>query len=78
MALARIAALAALPAANGFADLKSFIKALKPAAGKEPPDKTGRKTKAPKVKKVKSGKRPRAKITDEIRARVKAAFCLRA
>jgi len=43
LAESRPAALAALPAEYGFTDLKSFIKALKAAAGAKPKAKRGRK-----------------------------------
>jgi len=64
--------LARLPFDFGFSDLKSFIKALKRAAGSKPA-KRGRKAKAakaPKAPKAKKGKR--AKITPEIKEAVKA------
>jgi len=69
--------LARLPFDFGYSDLKSFIKALKRAAGAKPA-KRGRKAKkaakadkAPKAVKAKKGKR--AKITPEIKEAVKAA-----
>ena len=61
--------LARLPFDFGFSDLKSFIKALKRAAGAKPA-KRGRKAKAVKAPKAKKGKR--AKITPEIKEAVKA------
>ncbi len=64
--------LAALPAKYGYGDLATFIKAVKAAAGAAKP--RGRKPKgAAKPVKAKSGKRSRAKITDELKAQVKAA-----
>ena len=67
--------LARLPSDFGYADLKSFIKALKRAAGAKPA--RGRKAKAakaPKAVKAKKGKRgKRARITPEIKEAVKAA-----
>ena len=71
VAVERIEALASLPEAYGYADLKSFIKALKVSAGTKRKGKPGRKAKAPKVKKVKA-KRTRAKITPEIKEQLKA------
>ncbi len=66
----RKAELAALPSAYGYDSLKAFVKALKEAAGK----KRGRK---PGKAKGKPGrppsKRKRAKVTPEIREKVKAA-----
>ena len=71
--------LARLPFDFGYSDLKSFIKALKRAAGAKPA-KSGRKAKkaakadkaeAPKAVKAKKGKR--AKITPEVKEAVKAA-----
>jgi hypothetical protein len=64
----RPAALAALPAEFGFDSLAAFIKALKQAAGHKY---KVRKTKAPKV--TKTRKRKRTRITDEVKAAVKAA-----
>jgi methylphosphotriester-DNA--protein-cysteine methyltransferase len=69
----RPAALAALPAEYGFPDLKSFIAALKQAAGAKPKSKRGRKA-GGKAKAAKPAKRKRAKVTDEIKAAVKAAL----
>ena len=69
------AALAALPEKFDYPSLKSFIKALKQAAGRKP--KTRKKAKVAKVKAAKApkaAKRKRAKITDEIRAQVKTAL----
>jgi len=71
---AREQALAKLPASHGYADLNSFIKALKAAAGAP---RKGKKTgkvaaKAPKVEKL--AKRPRAKITSELKQQVIAAI----
>jgi transposase-like protein len=65
----RPAALAALPADFGFPDLKSFIKALKAAAHAKP-----KATRAPKATTAKPRKRKRARVTEEIKAAVKAAF----
>ena len=59
--------LARLPFDFGYADLKSFIKALKRAAGAKP----ARAAKAPAARKAKRGKR--ARITPEIKEAVKAA-----
>jgi len=62
--------LARLPFDYGYADLKSFIKALKRAAGAKP----ARGRKAVKVVKAKKGKRgKRARITPEVKEAVKAA-----
>jgi methylphosphotriester-DNA--protein-cysteine methyltransferase len=69
---ARPAALAALPAEYGFDSLAAFIKALKQAANAKPAAKRGRKAKA--AKPAKPAKRKRAKVTDEIKAAVKAAL----
>lgn len=72
----RVAALARLPSDYGYDNLNGFIKALKAAygkGGKAAKGKPGRKPKAAaaaKAPKVKKGKR--AKITDEIKAQVKA------
>ncbi len=67
------AALAALPEKFDYPSLKSFIKALKQAAGRKP--KMRKKAKVAKAAKApKAAKRKRAKITDEIRAQVKAAL----
>lgn len=78
----RVAALAKLPADYGYADLNSFIKALKDAAAKagkskgkrgKAAAKAAKAAKAPKaVKAPKAGKGKRAKITDEVKAQVKA------
>ncbi len=68
----RPAALAALPAEFGFPDLKSFIKAVKAAAGVAPKAKRGRKP-GVKVAKPAKGKRTRGRITPEIKAAIKAA-----
>ena len=59
----------ALPEEFGFSDLKSFIKAHKQAASTKPKAKRGRKAKITKPRKGK-----RAKLTDEIKAAVKAGF----
>lgn len=73
LAAERVAALAKLPSDFGYVSLNDFIKALKDAAksggGKV---KGGRKvaTKATKAPKAAKGKR--AKITDEVKAQVKA------
>jgi len=65
--------LARLPFDYGYTDLKSFIKALKRAAGSKPA--MGRKPgKAPKIVKARKGRRgKRARITPEIKEAVKAA-----
>lgn len=61
----RTKALAALPSQFGFEDAESFIAALRDATGGK---RRGRKPgKSPKG----TGKRKRAKVTDEIRAQVK-------
>jgi len=62
--------LARLPFDFGYADLKSFIKALKRAAGSKPA-KSAKAVKAPKAKKARRGKR--ARITPEMKEAVKAA-----
>ncbi len=62
-------ALAALPEAYGYPSVAAFIKALKQAASSKPKAKRGRKAKV-----AKPGKRKRAKVTDEIKAAVKAGF----
>lgn len=62
-------ALAALPSDFGYADLNSFIKALKAAS--KGGSRKGKK--APKAAKVKGGKRKRAKITPEVKQQVIAA-----
>ena len=69
--------LAELPTRYGYDSLAAFMKALKVAAtaGKRGRGK-GRKAKGPKVAKApaaKAGKRKRARITDEVKAAVKAA-----
>lgn len=71
----RVAALARLPSEFGYDNLNDFIKAVKAAYGKggKAKGKPGRKPKAAaaaKAPKAKKGKR--AKITDEIKAQVKA------
>jgi len=72
----RQAALAKLPADYGYSDINVFIKALKDAAAAAPKAKAGKAAKAVKSAKVekapKSGKGKRAKITDEVKAQVKA------
>ncbi|MBW8782320.1 MAG: helix-turn-helix domain-containing protein [Verrucomicrobia bacterium] len=65
-------ALAALPSDFGYADLNSFIKALK-AASKGGSRKGKKAAKAGKPAKVKAGKRKRAKITPEVKQQVIAA-----
>ncbi len=72
LAESRPAALAALPAEFGFADLKSFIKALQSAASAKPKAKRGRKP--GKVTAAVPAKRKRAKLTDEIKLAVKTAL----
>lgn len=65
-------ALAKLPASHGYADLNSFIKALKAAAGASRKGKKAAKTaKAPKAEKL--AKRTRTKITSELKQQVLAA-----
>ncbi len=59
--------LAALPAQFGFTDVKSFIQAVKAAAG----SKRGPKAKAAKPAKGGKKRRTRAVITDAMRAQVK-------
>ncbi len=78
LAADRVAALAKLPSDYGYSELNAFIKALKDAASKAPKGK-GKRAKnsktgnAPKVAKApKAGKGKRAKITDEVKAQVKA------
>jgi hypothetical protein len=76
LAADRVAALAKLPSDYGYADLNSFIKALKDAASKAGKGK-GKRGKAaagaPKAAKApKAGKGKRAKITDDVKAQVKA------
>ena len=61
--------LAAMPAKYGYASLPEFIEALKAAANAAKP--RGRKPKAAKA--APAGKRTRAKITDQLKADVKAA-----
>lgn len=77
IAAERVAALAKLPSEFGYASLDEFIKALKAAdkgVGKTK-GKSGRKAgtaaKAPKAPKAEKGSK-RAKITDEVKAQVKA------
>lgn len=77
LAADRVAALAKLPADYGFDDVNAFIKAVKDADGSgAKAAKPGRKARAaaakePKAPKLgKGGKR--AKITDEVKAQVKA------
>lgn len=76
LAADRVAALARLPSEYGYDNLNGFIKAVKAAygkGGKVAKGKPGRKAKAaaaPKAAKAKKGKR--AKITDEVKAQVKA------
>lgn len=82
LATDRVAALARLPADYGFDSLNAFIKAVKAAYGKggkvSAKGKPGRKPKAAaapkaaKAPKAKGGKGSRAKITDEVKAQVKA------
>ncbi len=62
------AALAELPAQYGYDSLSAFIRALKQAGGAK---RKGGKGKAAKA--GKAGKKKRAKITDAIKAKVKAA-----
>ena len=73
----RVEALAKLPSDYGFDNLNAFIKAVKAAYGKggKAKGKPGRKPKAEgaaKAPKAKAAKGKRAKITDEIKAQVKA------
>ncbi len=71
----RVAALAKLPSDYGYSDLNDFMKALKDAAGKAPKakGKRGKAGKAPKAAPApKAAKGKRAKITDEVKAQVKA------
>ena len=75
----RINALAQLPSQYGYDSLNAFLKAVKAAYGKGGKAAKGKgKTKAkaekaPKVAKApKAGKGKRAKITDEVKAQVKA------
>ena len=80
LAADRVTALAKLPGDFGYDNLNAFIKAVKAAYGKggkaaKVKGKPGRKPKAagaPKAPKAKGGKGKRAKITDEIKAQVKA------
>jgi hypothetical protein len=66
-------ALAKLPASHGYSDLKSFIKALKAAAGSSRKSKkTAKAAKTPKA--TKPAKRTRAKITPELKQQVLAAI----
>jgi hypothetical protein len=65
----RPAALAALPAEYGFHSLAAFIKALRQAATAAPAARRGRKARVAKPTKGK-----RARVTDEIKAAVKAGF----
>ena len=65
----RRAELAALPAAYGYDNLKAFIKALKESAGKRRGRKPGKQGKPGRP----AGKRKRAKVTPEIREKVKVA-----
>ena len=64
--------LAALPAKYGFADVNAFIKAVKSAAAPSGKPR-GRKPKGAAKAAKPAGKRTRAKITDELKAQVKAA-----
>jgi len=69
----RVSALAKLPSDFGYDNLNAFIKAVKAAygkGGKAAKGKPGRKPKAAAPKAAKKGKR--AKITDEVKAQVKA------
>ena len=69
----RVSALAKLPSDFGYDNLNAFIKAVKAAygkGGKSAKGKPGRKPKAAAAPKAKKGKR--AKITDDIKAQVKA------
>ncbi len=73
----RVAALSKLPSDYGYANLNDFIKALKDADGKGAKKVKGPKAakgaKAPKAPKApKAAKGKRAKITDEVKAQVKA------
>jgi hypothetical protein len=72
----RVAALAKLPSDYGYSDLNAFIKALKDAASKAPKGKRGKAAKAAKAPKIakapKAGKGKRAKITEDVKAQVKA------
>jgi len=64
----RTAALASLPADFGYPDLNSFIRALKLAQR----SRGGRRKGARSARAGKSGRRPRARITDETRAQVRS------
>lgn len=67
----RVAALAKLPSDFGYDNLNAFVKAVKAAYGKGGKNKPGRKAKAVAAPKApKKGKR--AKITEEVKANVKA------
>lgn len=80
LAADRVTALAKLPSDFGFDNLNAFIKAVKAAYGKggktlKAKGKPGRKPKAAAAKApkaAKGGKGKRAKITDEVKAQVKA------
>jgi hypothetical protein len=81
IAAERVAALAKLPSDFGYSSLNDFIKALTAAAksGGKVKGKLGRKGKAAAVAKAakqpkaaKAGKGKRAKITDDVKAQVKA------
>lgn len=69
--------LAGLPEAYGFSSLNEFVKAVKAAYGKggkrkSPAAKPAKKGRVAKVKEVKEKKaRTRARITDEVKAKVK-------
>ena len=74
LAADRVAALAKLPSEYGYSDLNEFINAIKAAAGKGIKSKA-KAVKAPKASKdstAKTAKGKRAKITNEIKAQVKA------
>ena len=66
------AQLAKLPAQYGFASAEEFIVAFRKAVAGKPGRKAGRAPKAVAVKKTKSGRKPRVKITPEIVAQVKS------
>lgn len=76
----RVAALSKLPSDYGYANLNDFIKALKDAEGKgakkSKTAKASKGAKAPKAPKApkaaQDAKGKRAKITDEVKAKVKA------
>ena len=74
LAADRVAALAKLPGDYGYGSVNDFIKALKAAAGKVGKGK-GKKVKgaAKTPKAPKAAKRPRAKITPELKQQVIAA-----